>query len=93
MKATIKITAGYWSHNWTLVCSTPKTTRSFFLGQDVKVCSRLLGIRPYELVELIGTNQIDSTVAKPRIAKLIVKEIGLNGHSMKKLNDWDLAVE
>jgi len=54
MNAEINITSNYgFDHNWTLVVSTKTKTKSFYLGQDVKFCSRVLGMEPSYIVRQI----------------------------------------
>ena len=71
MKAEIQISSSYgFDHNWTLVVSTAKKTKSFFLGQDVKFCSRVLGMDTSYIIQQIGTREIDNgTPGNKKLAK------------------------
>lgn len=93
MKSTISISSGNYGFetNWTLICSTPKVTKSFFLGQDVKVCSRILGISPSQLIEEIGTNDFREEKTLKKLGTFIAKEVGLNGNNIKKLQPWEIS--
>jgi hypothetical protein len=95
MNAEIKITSNYgFDHNWTLVVSTPKKTKSFYLGQDVKFCNRVLGIEPRYIVQQIGTGEIDhGTLGNKKLAKFICKELNLNGRNIDKIEPWGLCAE
>ena len=95
MKSTISVSSGNYGFvkNWTLICSTPKITKSFYLGQDVKVCSRILGISPSQLIEEIGSNDFREESTLRKLGTFIAKEIGLNGHNIKKLESWEIAAE
>jgi hypothetical protein len=95
MKASIEITRGDYgfSHNWSLVLSTEKATKTFFLGQDVKFCSRVLGMAPSEVVRAIGTSNIDSTQGRRKLAALIVSELSLNGRNFKSIEPWALCAQ
>lgn len=95
MKAEIKISSNYgFDHNWTLVLSTPKLTKSFYLGQDVKFCSRVLGMEPSYIVRQIGTGEIsEGTVGNRKLAKFICKELNLNGRNIDKIEPWGLCAE
>lgn len=94
MKATIEISSSYgFDHNWTLVCSTPKATKSFFLGQDVKFCSRVLGMSPSHLVREIGTNRLDTEAGRNKLAKFICSTLGINGRTMKQYETWTLCAQ
>lgn len=94
MKATIEITSTYgFDHNWTLVCSTPKATKRFYLGQDVKFCDRVLGMSPSYLVREIGTNRLDTTTGREKLAKYICSTLGINGRTMKQYQPWSLCAQ
>jgi hypothetical protein len=95
MTAEIKIGSSYgFDHNWTLVLTTPKVQKSFYLGQDVKFCTRVLGADPSYIVKKIGTGIIDEgTRGNKRLAKYICEQLKITGHSMKKLEAWSLCAE
>ena len=95
MKAEIKISSSYgFDHNWTLVLSTAKKTKSFFLGQDVKFCSRVLGIEPSYIVRQIGTGEIsEGTPGNKKLAKFIVNELGLNGRTINNFEPWGFCAQ
>ena len=95
MKAEIQISSSYgFDHNWTLVVSTAKKTKSFFLGQDVKFCSRVLGMEPSYIIQQIGTREIDNgTPGNKKLAKFILKELGLNGRNIDKIEPWGLCAQ
>ena len=95
MKAEIKIGSNYgFDHNWTLVVSTAKKVKSFYLGQDVKFCSRVLGMEPSYIVQQIGTGEIGyGTRGNKRLAKFILNELGLNGRNIDKIEPWGLCAE
>jgi hypothetical protein len=73
MKAEIKISEQYgFAHFWTLAITTKSKTYSFYLGQDVKFCKRVLKIEPQALVTMIGTNQLqEGTEGNKRLANVI----------------------
>ena len=95
MKAEIKISSNYgFDHNWTLVLSTPKKTKSFYLGQDVKFCNRVLGMEPSYIVREIGTREIDNgTIGNQKLAKFICNQLNLNGRNFDKIEPWGLCAE
>jgi hypothetical protein len=95
MKAEIKISSSYgFDHNWTLVVSTAKKTKSFFLGQDVKFCSRVLGMDTSYVVRQIGTGEIsEGTTGNKKLAKFILNELGLNGRNIDKVEPWGLCAQ
>lgn len=95
MKAEIKIGSNYgFDHNWTLILSTTKKTKSFYLGQDVKFCHRVLGMEPSYIVQQIGTGEIDyGTPGNKKLAKFICNELGLNVRNIDKIEPWGLCAE
>jgi hypothetical protein len=95
MNAEIKVTRQYgFAHYWELIVSTKTKTKSFYLGQDVKFCSRVLGMEPSYLVKQIGTGEIDNgTPGNKKLAKFICKELGLNGRNIDKFEPWALCAE
>jgi len=93
MKTHILISFSYgFDHNWTLVVSTPKKTKSFYLGQDVKFCERVLGMSPSYIVSKINTREIDEgTKGNTKLAKFICNQLGLNGRNIDKIQSWELC--
>ena len=78
------------SHNWTLEYNK----KQFYLGQDVKFCNRVLGIGPRVIIEAIGTDEIDNdTIGNKKLARFIVKELGLTKSNTKDLNTWELCAQ
>ena len=95
MNAEIKISSNYgFDHNWTLVVSTKTKTKSFYLGQDVKFCNRVLEMEPSYVIQQIGTSEIDEGMpGNKKLAKFICKELGLNGRNIDKIEPWGLCAE
>ena len=95
MKAEIKVTSTYgFDRNWTLVVSTAKKTKSFYLGQDVKFCSRVLGMEPRYVVEQIGTREVaEGTIGNKKLAKFICEQLKLNGRNISKIEPWELCAQ
>jgi hypothetical protein len=95
MKANIIVTQGSYGfgHEWTLECETKTTKKNFYLGQDVKFCSRVLGMDPADVVNAIGTNRLDTDSGTKRLAKFIVVQLGLNGRNIKTMEAWDLCCQ
>jgi hypothetical protein len=87
----ILITKQYgFAHYWTLVYRN----KSYYLGQDVKVCNRLLNMLPRDVVQAIGTREIDKPTGNKKLARFIVNTLK-EQHSInfKNLQPWDLAVD
>ena len=95
MNAEIKISSSYgFDHNWTLVVSTKTKTKSFLLGQDVKFCSRVLGMEPSYVVRQIGTGEIsEGTPGNKKLARFIVNELGLNGRTINNFEPWAFCAQ
>ena len=95
MQAEIKVTSAYgFDRNWTLVVSTAKKTKSFYLGQDVKFCSRVLGMEPSYIIEQIGTREVDEgTIGNKKLAKFICEQLNLNGRNISKIEPWGLCAQ
>lgn len=94
MTSKINITRGDYGfgHNWTLEISTPKGTKAFYLGQDIKFCNRVLNMAPSYIINQIGTREIDNgTKGNTLLAKFICKELGINGWNFKRLKEWELC--
>ena len=95
MNAEIKISSAYgFDHNWTLVVSTKTKTKSFYLGQDGKFCSRVLGMEPSYVIQQIGTREVDEgTPGNKKLAQFICKELKLNGRNIDKIEPWGLCAQ
>jgi hypothetical protein len=94
MKAQIKINSSYgFDHNWTLVVTTSQGTRAFYLGQDVKFCKRILGMDTPYIVEQIGSNNLYDPTVNGRLAKFIIKSLGLSTKQLNTLQPWELSAE
>ncbi len=95
MEAKIKISSNYgFDHNWTLELSTPKKTKSFYLGQDVKFCNRVLGMEPKYVIQQIGTGEIyEGSHGNKDLAKFICKQLDINGRNFDKIEPWGLCAE
>jgi len=95
MKAEIQINSSYgFDHNWTLVVSTPKKRKSFYLGQDVKFCQRVLGMDTNYVVSQIGTRDIsEGTKGNKKLAKFICDSLELNGRNIFKIESWGLCCQ
>jgi hypothetical protein len=87
----VEITNQYgFAHYWTLVYRN----KSYYLGQDVKVCNRLLGMTPGYVAAEIGDNDLTNEKTNKKLARFIVntlkEEYSIN---FKNLQPWDLAVD
>lgn len=96
MKALIQIDLGSYGfgHTWSLVLTKRNgTSKSFYLGQDVKFCSRVLGMSPRYIVEQIGSGNITEPNVNTKLANFIIKSLGLNKTELFKLEPWAICAE
>jgi hypothetical protein len=90
MKAIIQITSNYgFDHNWTLHVEMKSGRKSFYLGQDVKFCNRVLQMTPRQVVDAIGTADIQSVKGNKALAKFIISKLKPN----KDSQPWELCAE
>jgi hypothetical protein len=92
MKAKIEISNGSYGFGktWTLVVNEKY---SFYLGQDVKFCSRVLGVSPSYIVKQIGSNDITKPSVNKRLANFIINQLELTETKLKTLQAWELSAE
>jgi hypothetical protein len=96
MKATIQIEKGSYGfgHTWSLVLTKSNgTSKSFFLGQDVKFCSRVLGMEPRYIVEQIGSGNITEPNINTRLANFIINSLDTTKKELFNLEAWSLCAE
>ena len=87
---TIQISTTYgFCHNWTLEAYG----KSFYLGQDVKFCNRVLGCDPSYVVQQIGSNDLGKESTKKKLAKFILDSLDLTRTDIKNMQPWSLCAE
>lgn len=87
---TIEITKTYgFCHNWTLKAYG----KSFYLGQDVKFCHRILNCDPSYVVQQIGSNDLSKESTKKRLAKFILESLELTRAELNNMESWGLCAE
>lgn len=88
---TIQFSVGDYgfSHNWTLSAFG----KSFFLGQDVKFCRRVLGMEPSYVVQQIGTNDLRTEEARAALAEFIVDQLELDEDKVSNIEPWALCAQ
>ena len=87
MKVIITRGAYGLGHDWTLEAYGKRS----YLGQDVKFCSRVLGLAPSTLVTIIGSPEIESPKINRNLARFICKELNITRST--KLNTWELCAQ
>jgi hypothetical protein len=80
-------------HNWNLVIETNKKTKTFYLGQDAKFCSRVLGMSPRDVVNELGTGDFTNDKNLKLLGRFIVKQLGITKKSIDELDSWALCSE
>jgi hypothetical protein len=95
MKSTIKVVTenygGFGVHNWVLVVTKDKLSKEFFLGQDAKFCSRVLGMSPKYIVEQIGDNDLGNEETLNKLGEFIVEQLELTEENIFNLESWELC--
>lgn len=88
---TVEVTTGSYGfgHDWTLKVFG----RSFWLGQDVKFCSRVLGMSPSQLVEEVGTNRFDTEEGLVQLAEFITGQLGITEDNVQQIESWGLCAQ
>lgn len=87
----VKITRQYgFAYYWTLVVGK----KEFYLGQDVKFCTRVLQMEPRSVVQSIGDNNIEDPKTNKKLARFIVETLK-ERHliDFKNLQPWELCAE
>ena len=96
MKANIEIYSvnygGFVARNWTLVLTKDKLEKKFFLGQDAKFCSRVLGMTTSDVVDAVGSSELFKDEVKIKLANFIVKRLKLTEEAFN-LQSWELSCQ
>jgi len=98
MKATINVTpnneGGFEWYSWTLVVDfRDGLVKHFYLGQDTKFCYRVLCLQPSHVIFEIGSSNLYDEAVRKKLAKFIIKELGLNAKKLRTLERWSLACQ
>ena len=65
----------------------------FYLGQDAKVCDRIIGLAPSDVIDVIRGNNISDDKINNNLAVLIIDTLGLTYESAQDLEAWALACD
>lgn len=74
-------------HEWTLEAYG----KQYYLGQDVKFCSRVLGVSPSTIVSEIGSPEIEKPTVNKRLARFICEELNITRST--KIEPWALCAQ
>ncbi len=85
---------GYgFGYDWTLNVTTHNSSKSFYLGQDVKFCRRVLGMEPSYVVEQIGNNDLRNVETQKKLGDFIIDTLGLTEVEIDTLQPWELCCQ
>ena len=87
MKVIITRGSYGFGHEWTLEAYG----KQYYLGQDVKFCSRVLGVSPSTIVSEIGSGEIELPEVNKRLAKFICNELGVTRST--NIQPWELCAQ
>jgi hypothetical protein len=98
IKADLIVTPnGYgFGGDWQLSIERGHIKKVFFLGQDAKVCHRILGLNPREVAQEIGSNDLTKSSTRKALAGLILQAFNVNEENENELfnlQPWELAAE
>jgi len=84
---------GFVVHHWTLVQKVNGETRSWHLGQDVKFCSRVLGMETGYVARCIGDNDLRNPRTRRRLASFILAQLNMTSRDLRNTAPWQLCAE
>ena len=94
MESRIVVTRrGDFGHDWNLIVETNDGVKNFYLGQDVKFCSRVLGMSPSYVVQQIGTGDFRNEENLKLLGNFISEQLGLVEESVNELQSWELCCQ
>lgn len=94
MKTQLLINSNYgFDHNWSLLVTTKKVTKTFFLGQDVKFCTRVLGMEPSYVIADSGVRDLTNEKNRNKLAKYIATKLGITSKNMLKIESWRFCAQ
>ena len=84
---------GDFGHDWNLIVETHNGIKNFYLGQDVKFCSRVLGLTPRDVVNEIGTGDFTKEENLVLLGNFICQQLGLIDEQVESLQTWELCCQ
>jgi hypothetical protein len=80
--------------DWYLNVETNNGVKEFRLGQDAKVCSRLLGMTPKQVTSEIGSNDLRKKITRKKLGEFILYRLGFTYEDeIDSLEPWELSVD
>lgn len=77
------------AHDWVLEFGK----KSFYLGQDIKFCRRVLGMEPSYIASEIGGKDLTNPAIKKKLAKFICRELNITRENVSQYNPWDFCAQ
>ena len=67
--------------------------KSFWLGQDAKVCHRSLGMSPQDVIKTIGTAEIETESGNRKLARFLTKRFRITRNNVNQFQAWSFSAE
>jgi len=80
-------------YDWTLLVTTHNSSKSFYLGQDVKFCRRVLGMEPRDIINEVGDNDLRKVETQKKFGDFILQTLGLTEDEIDTLQPWELCCQ
>lgn len=81
-------------HDWNLIVTNDEGKRkNFYLGQDGKFCSRVLGMTPSYVVQQIGSNDLSNVETLKKLGNFIIETLELTEEKVFNLESWELCCQ
>lgn len=85
---------GDFGYDWNLIVTNSKGERkNFYLGQDVKFCSRVLGMSTKEVVNRIGDNDLRNVETQKKLGDFILECLVMDENEIENLETWELCCQ
>ena len=84
---------GDFGFDWNLVVTIKDITKRFYLGQDVKFCSRVLGMTTREVVDRIGDNDLRKVETQKKLGNFVLNVLNLKEEDVLNLENWELCCQ
>ena len=85
---------GDFGYDWNLIVTNSKGERkNFYLGQDVKFCSRVLGMSTKEVVNRIGDNDLRNVETQKKLGNFILECLVMDENEIENLETWELCCQ
>ena len=95
MDCIVKLTPNEYGFgkDWNLQVTTMETSKTFYLGQDAKFCSKVLGIETKQVLNEIGEEKLKTKTSLEKLGNFIVETLGLSEDEINQLQPWELCCQ